>query len=62
MEAVLAIWDPEIEWHECKGMPFVNGNGIYKGQEAIVANVLIQLPVILLKPMPPMYGQQKTGR
>ena len=45
VEAVLAIWDPEIEWHESKGMPFVNGDGIYKGHEAVVANVLMQLPV-----------------
>ena len=45
VEAVLAIWDPEIEWHESKGMPYVNGDGIYKGHEAVVANVLMQLPV-----------------
>ena len=45
VEAVLANWDPEIEWHECKGMPFVNGDGIYTGHEAVVANVLMQLPV-----------------
>lgn len=45
VEAVLAVWDPEIEWHECKGMPFVKGDGIYKGHEAIVTNVLTQLPV-----------------
>ncbi len=45
MEAVLARWDPEIEWHESKGMPFVNGDGIYKGHEAVMTNVLMQLPV-----------------
>ena len=45
VEAVIAIWDPEIEGHESKGMPFVNGDGIYKGHEAVVANVLMQLPV-----------------
>ena len=45
VEAVLAVWDPEIEWHECKGMPFVNGDGIYKGQDAVMTNVLMQLPV-----------------
>jgi hypothetical protein len=43
--AVLATFDPEIEWHECKGMPFVKGDGIYKGQEAIVTNVFMNLPV-----------------
>jgi ketosteroid isomerase-like protein len=44
LEAVLATWDSEIEWHECKGMPFVDGDGIYKGHEAIVNNVLMKLP------------------
>lgn len=33
---VLAIFDPAIEWHECKGMPFVKGDGIFFGHEAIV--------------------------
>jgi len=37
--AVLAMFDPAIEWHECKGMPFVKGDGIYTGPEAIVTNV-----------------------
>jgi len=45
VEAVLATFDPEIEWHECKGMPFVKGDGIYKGQEAVVTNVFMNLPV-----------------
>jgi uncharacterized protein len=45
VEAVLALFDPEIEWNECKGMPFVKGDGIYKGTEAIVTNVFMNLPV-----------------
>jgi len=45
VEAVLANFDPAIEWHECKGMPFVKGDGIYKGQEAVVNNVFMNLPV-----------------
>ena len=45
LEAVLAIWDPAIEWHECKGMPFVKGDGIFIGQEAVVTNVIMNLPV-----------------
>jgi ketosteroid isomerase-like protein len=45
VEAVLAEFDPAIEWQECKGMPFVKGDGIYKGQEAIVNNVFMKLPV-----------------
>jgi len=45
VEAVLAIFDPAIEWHESKGMPFVKGDGIFKGPEAIVTNVFMNLPV-----------------
>ncbi len=42
---VLAIFDPAIEWLESKGMPFVTGDGVFTGPEAIVANVFMQLPV-----------------
>lgn len=44
IEAVLSTWDPELEWHECKGMPFVEDDGIYTGHEAILAKVLMKLP------------------
>ena len=42
--AVLALFDTAIEWHECQGMPFVTGDGIYTGPEAVVTNVFMQLP------------------
>lgn len=42
---VLAIFDPAIEWNECKGMSFVNGDGTFIGTDAVVANVFMQLPV-----------------
>jgi len=42
---VLAIFDPGIEWHECKGMPFVKGNGNFKGHDEVVTNVFMNLPV-----------------
>jgi ketosteroid isomerase-like protein len=42
---VLALFDPAIEWHECKGMPFVESDGIFKGAEAIVTNVFLHLPL-----------------
>ena len=42
---VLALFDASIEWHECKGMPFVKGDGIFTGPEAIVTNVFMNLPV-----------------
>jgi ketosteroid isomerase-like protein len=45
VEAVLANFHPQIEWRECKGMPFVKGDGVYTGPEAIVTNVFKNLPV-----------------
>ena len=45
VEAVLTLFDPLIEWHECKGMPFVKNDGVFKGHEAIVTNVFMNLPV-----------------
>jgi ketosteroid isomerase-like protein len=41
--AVLAAFDAEIEWHECVGMPFVTGDGIFKGPDAILSDVFMQL-------------------
>ena len=43
--AVLALFDPAIEWRECKGMPFVIGDGVFIGSESIVKNVFMNLPV-----------------
>lgn len=45
VKAVFAMWNPEIEWHESKGMPFVKGDGIYKGHDAVMTNVIMNLPV-----------------
>jgi uncharacterized protein len=42
--AVLALFDPAIEWRECKGVPFVNGDGIFIGPEAVAANVFMHIP------------------
>jgi ketosteroid isomerase-like protein len=44
--AALALFDPEIEWLECQGMPFVKGDGIFKGPEEVVKNVFMNLPVV----------------
>lgn len=43
--SVLAVFDPAIEWHECKGMPFVKDDGVYIGPEAVVTKVFMNLPV-----------------
>jgi ketosteroid isomerase-like protein len=45
VSGVLAVFDDAIEWHECKGMPFVKDDGIFIGPEAIVTNVFMNLPV-----------------
>ncbi|MFM6925312.1 MAG: nuclear transport factor 2 family protein [Ferruginibacter sp.] len=41
--AVLAFFDPAIEWRACKGLPYVEGDGIFIGPEAIVANVFMKI-------------------
>ncbi|MEO5591514.1 MAG: nuclear transport factor 2 family protein [Chitinophagaceae bacterium] len=41
--AVLALFDPAIEWRECTGVPFVKGDGIFIGPEAVVTNVFMQI-------------------
>lgn len=44
MEGVLALWDENIVWNECKGFPFVHGDGIYNGHKDIVEGVLAFIP------------------
>lgn len=47
VEAVLNSMDPAIEWCECKGMPFVKGDGTYIGPQAVLTNVFMNLPVFI---------------
>jgi uncharacterized protein len=42
---VLDVFDPAIEWIECKGMPFVTDDGIYTGHDSVVTKVFMNLPV-----------------
>jgi uncharacterized protein len=44
VEAVLANFHPEIVWDECTSFPYVSGDGIYIGAQAIVEGVFTQLP------------------
>jgi ketosteroid isomerase-like protein len=44
IEAVLALFHPEIEWNECKGFPYVSGDGLFIGPDAIAQNVLAKIP------------------
>lgn len=41
--AVLAVFDPAIEWSACKGLPYVEGDGVYIGPGAVVANVFMKI-------------------
>lgn len=42
--AVLALFDPDIEWLECQGIPFVEGDGRFVGPDAVVQNVFMKIP------------------
>lgn len=44
VEAVLANFHPQIEWHESTGFPYVKGDGISRGPEAIVQDVFVRIP------------------
>ena len=41
---VLALFDPKIEWNKCQGFPFVKGDGISIGPDAVVQDVFSQIP------------------
>lgn len=44
IEGVLAKFDPNIEWHECNGFPFIEGNGVFTGPAAVAENVFSMIP------------------
>ncbi|MEO5891896.1 MAG: nuclear transport factor 2 family protein [Ferruginibacter sp.] len=44
VEGAIALFDPAIEWRECEGAPFVSGDGIFIGPDAVVANVFMKIP------------------
>lgn len=41
--AILTVFDPAIEWHECKGLPFVEGDGLFVGPQAVLQNVFARI-------------------
>jgi len=45
IEGVLELFHPEIEWNECKGFPYIKGDGISIGPQAVVQDVLSQIPI-----------------
>jgi ketosteroid isomerase-like protein len=44
MDGVLAVWDPAIEWHECKGMPIVNSAAKLVGHQAVMEGIMATIP------------------
>ena len=44
VEEVLALFDPGIVWDECTSFPYISGDGIFVGPEAIVQGVFAQMP------------------
>ena len=44
VEEVLALFHPKIVWSECTGFPYVSGDGISIGPNAIVQDVFAQIP------------------
>jgi ketosteroid isomerase-like protein len=44
IEAVVALFHPEIEWDECTGFPYISGDGISIGPDAVVQDVFSKLP------------------
>jgi ketosteroid isomerase-like protein len=44
IEEVLKLFDPQIEWNECIGFPFVSGDGKYIGSNSVAQDVFAQIP------------------
>jgi ketosteroid isomerase-like protein len=44
VEAALSVFDPNVIWDECTGFPFVTGDGIFKGIEAIDQGIFMKMP------------------
>lgn len=42
--AVLAVFHPQIEWRSVTGMPYIHGDGVFVGAEAIVQNIFMNIP------------------
>ena len=44
VEAVLELFHPEMEWNECKGFPYISGDGLFVGPNAVLQNVFAKIP------------------
>jgi ketosteroid isomerase-like protein len=45
VEAVLAVFHPEIEWNACTGYPFISGDGKFVGPNTVAQEIFSQIPV-----------------
>jgi ketosteroid isomerase-like protein len=45
VEGVISMWQPDIVWAECAGFPFIGGDGIFVGADAIIAGVFARIPI-----------------
>ena len=45
IEAVLALYHDDITWHQCKGFPFIEGDGVFNGKQAVAENIFQNIPV-----------------
>lgn len=44
IDGVLAMFDSKMEWHECNGFPFIEGDGIFRGPKAVGDGVFSKIP------------------
>ena len=44
IEAVLALFQPELEWDACKGLPYISGDNLFIGPSAVAQNVFAKIP------------------
>jgi len=44
VEAVLELFHPEMEWDECTGFPYITGDGLFIGPNAVLQNVFAKIP------------------
>lgn len=44
LDGVISVWQPNIVWAEETGFPFVKGDGIFVGAQAIIEGVFANIP------------------
>jgi ketosteroid isomerase-like protein len=44
LEAAMTNWHPDMDWDDCAGFPYIEGDAIFKGIPAIVEGVFVPLP------------------